>query len=237
MSDQENSGQEKNQQTRRLARLSNNSEHRNDPRPGRYSAFIRRIKIILPLIALGIVVTIFSWDGIRRDDLVPVAEKNPAERNTGRNELLSPRFESLDEKGQPYTITAKRAVQGESDEDLVLLEEPMADMLLNSGERIAAQAEHGAFSQKSQRLLLKDNVKLYHDKGYTMEMSELDVDLQANTAWANVDIRGRGPAGTLEAKGLNADAETGKLVFSGPARLVLYDTGSGKKFNLESLNP
>lgn len=189
------------------------------------------------MIALGIVAALFSWNSVRRDTIVPVQEKNPEAKDVGRNELLAPRFESLDDKGQPYTITAKRAVQGEGDEDLILLEEPMADMLLSGGNWVAAQSERGAFSQKSQRLLLKGSVTLYHDQGYTMEMPELDVDLHAGTAWTNTDVRGHGPAGTLDAKGLKAESKAGKLIFNGPARLVLYDTGSGKKFNLESLKP
>lgn len=236
MTDQIQPGQDPQPQAIRLSRIGG-AGRRTNARAGGYSAFIRWMKIVLPLTALGIVAALFTWNSVGRDVIAPVQEKNPAAKDVGRNELLSPKFESLDEKGQPYTVTAQRAVQGEGDEDLILLEGPMADMLLSGGDWVAAEAERGAFSQKSQHLLLKGGVTLYHDQGYTMEMPELDVDLAANSAWTNTVVRGHGPAGTLDAKGLKAESAAGKLIFNGPARLVLYDTGSEKKINLESLKP
>lgn len=237
MSEQGDTGQEDSFRTERFSRIGGPVGQRAGHRPGGYSSFIRWMKIVLPLTALGIVAALFSWNSVRRDAIVPAQEKDRTARDVGRNELLAPRFESLDDKGQPYTVTAVRAVQDGGEEDMVLLEGPVADMFLNGGNWVAAEALRGAFAQKSQRLLLKGGVTLYHDRGYTMEMPELDVDLQASAAWTSTAVRGHGPAATLEAKGLRAEAETGRLVFNGPARLVLYETDSGKKFDLEGLKP
>ncbi|MCC6597804.1 MAG: LPS export ABC transporter periplasmic protein LptC [Alphaproteobacteria bacterium] len=236
MSDQEDIVRATSPQSERLSRIGRPAPRRSAP-TRRYSVFIRWMRVVLPMSALGIVAVLLSWNSVRRDTIVPSAEPSAEARAIGKNELLAPRFESLDDKGQPYTITARRAVQGEGEDGLVLLDDPMADMVLSGGDWVAVRSDQAAFAQQDQRLLLKDHVTLYHDQGYMMQMSELDVDLKTSVAWTDVSVRGHGPAGTIDAQGLRAESPAGILIFKGPARLVLFDTGSGNHFNLEGQKP
>lgn len=195
----------------------------------KYSVFIRWMRLVLPMVAVAIMAVVFTWT-TGKEEIADIA-KEVALPTIGKNELLNPKFESRDDKKQPYTIIAKRAIQGETNDDLVILEEPLADMLLKSGSWLAVKAEQGAFRQDNKRLLLKGNVELYHDDGYQMNMSLLNVDMAANTAWTDVDVEGHGPEGTIEAKGLEADSEKGLLIFNGPAKLVLTKgSGLGEAF-------
>ena len=201
-----------------------------DPRQADYnpkhSLFIRRMRLILPIIAAIIMTVVFAWSNMSDENIIP-AESPKAPKTIGKNELLNPRFESVDEKAQPYTITADRAQQGSDNEDLIILEKPLADILLNSGNWLAVKSQQGAFLQETQRLLLKGDVEMFHDQGYQMQMTELHVDLDKNTAWSETDVYGQGPAGTLNAKGLKADNIKGNLIFTGPAKLVLNSTEGG----------
>lgn len=192
----------------------------------RYSRFIRWMRLVLPLVALAIATVVFAWSNMNDDNIIPV-QNAEAPRSIGKNELLNPRFESKDDKKQPYTITASRALQGETNEDLVILEEPLADIMLNNGSWVAIKAEQGAFRQDNQRLLLRGSVELFHDKGYQIQTAQLHVDMDKNTAWSETEVYGQGPAGTLEAKGLQADSTEGYLKFTGPAKLVLNRTVTG----------
>lgn len=210
----------------RLDRLVSSGERAGyDPR---YSRFIRRLRLILPLIALGIIAVVFSWGSFNADDLMvaPPAEGQGAQE-IGRNELLNPRFESKDEKNQPYTITASRALQSKDNENLVLLEQPLADILLNNGNWLAIKSKEGAYRQDSERLLLQEDVTIFHDAGYQMTMQELHVDMAKNLAWSETDIAAQGPAGLLDAKGMNAQMDKGELIFTGPAKLILYSGFDG----------
>ncbi len=202
----------------RLERLSGASNARAyNPK---YSKFIRLMRLILPLFALVIVGLVFAWGNMSDDNIVPV-ESAKAPKSIGKNELLNPRFESVDDKKQPYTITAKRAMQGEENEDYILLKEPLADIMLNSGNWVAIKSVEGGFSQDHQRLLLRGGVEMFHDDGYQMRTPILNVDLEAGTAWSEDDVSGQGPAGTIEAKGLQLDNNKGELIFTGPAKLTL----------------
>ncbi|MCE7886775.1 MAG: LPS export ABC transporter periplasmic protein LptC [Alphaproteobacteria bacterium PRO2] len=195
----------------------------------KWSRFVRRMRLILPVIALALFAVVFVWSDVQRNNILPSIDAAKMPTVIGQNELVNPRFESVDEDNQPFTITAKRAVQNKSDEQLVMLDEPLGDMKLNSGEKIAVRADRGSFRQDSKILLLRGKVRLDHDKGYRLETEELDIDLMQNTALSKVDVAGSGPDGTLQAKGLEGQSENGRLIFNGPAKLILTNASGGPK--------
>tara|TARA_X000001036_G_scaffold17785_2_gene14913 strand:- start:1079 stop:1744 length:666 start_codon:yes stop_codon:yes gene_type:complete len=193
----------------------------------KYTKIIKSLRIILPISAGAIILLLFTWQQIEDANIVPPQEppaKTP--RTIGKNELVNPKFESRDNKGNPYIITAVRALQGQTKEDdLILLEKPFADIALDDGRWIAIKSNQSAYKQTSKRLLLKDNVEIFYDEGYTLTTEELDVDMMNGTAQNNIDVHVQGPKGFLEAKGLNADQNKGTLIFKGPAKLTLTSTG------------
>ena len=218
--------QDNNESSHRLDRLAGGSQRR-APHSEKYSRFIRKARLILPLIAIGIVAIVMTWGHIQSDDLMPVIEETKAPDTLGKNELLNPKFESTDDRKQPYTIAAKRAIQGEENENLIILEEPSASILLNSGNRIEIKSKQGAFRQDNKRLLLKNDVKLFHDDGYQMETEELHIDLDKNLAWTDREVHIEGPAGTLEAHGLKANTNNETLEFIGPVNVHLNSSIAG----------
>lgn len=225
----DNQSQNTSSSSERLDRLVGDPSKRSKYNP-KYSKFIKTMRLVLPLAALSLLAIVFSWGTFTKDDILPQIDPAQAPQTIGKNELLNPRFESMDDKNQPYTITAKRAIQGETNEDLVILEDPLADILMQNGNWIAIKAEQGAYRQDNERLLLKGDVNIFHDQGYQLTTQELNVDMAANLAWSEIDVYAQGPAGNLEAKGLQGNTSTGLLIFNGPARLVLYDGFNG--FNL-----
>lgn len=211
------------------ARLERLSRYRGDRAIGgseSYSALIRRMRIILPLVAMAIIAALMAWPSMDNKISVLKEEQAASLQTIRKNELTNPKFESIDEKSQPYSLTAKRAVQDEQDEQILHLEQPEGELALNSGEKVGLKADKGLYLQAASQLKLNDDVRLLHSEGYEMGMTHLDLDLKAGTAQTDSDISGKGPAGSLEAKGLNADNANGLLVFHGPARLILKDSGS-----------
>lgn len=185
-----------------------------------YTRFVRAMRLLLPLVAVGIVGIVVSWPRVEERMTAP-PNVSPQAQTVGQNELINPRFESQDSKAQPYTITATRAVQSSANPDIVFLETPVGDIKLSDGAKLGAAAEKGAFDQKAQTLNLEGRVKLVHDKGYEMTTEALLVDMAARTAYADTDVAGHGPAGTLAASGVKADMANGAVIFTGPVTLTL----------------
>lgn len=183
-----------------------------------HTRFVRWMRLALPVAAFLIVAVVFAWPEMD----APVLPDGKGAAGTGsRNEVVAPRFESRDEDRQPYTITAARAAQDPEDTDLIRLDKPVADMTLNSGKWLAGQADQGVFSQSRRILVLQGHVRLNHDDGYELFLERVSIDLRSRTAASDAPVRGHGPAGLVEAQGFTAEMDGRRLVFLGPARLVL----------------
>ncbi len=192
----------------------------------RYSKFVKSLRYVLPLLAVVMTVIVVTWDEAgRRVAPLKKEELLPASQNI-QNELLKPVFNSIDDKKQPYTVTADRAVQNRANPDIVELEKPVATITMNSGEKIDANAVSGLYEQNSQKLNLEGDVHLIHSNGYTLSTEELRVDMAAQKTYSGRDVFIEGPAGTLDATGLEGDAATGAIIFTGPAKVVLYSDGN-----------
>lgn len=190
----------------------------------KYTSVVKSLRFILPVIALVMTVIVLTWDEGRRMEPPKKEELLPASENI-QNELLKPVFNSVDDKNQPYSVTADRATQSREDPDLVELAKPVANLAMNSGEKIDANAISGLYQQKAQKLNLEGDVHLIHSNGYTLTTQELRVDLATHKAYSGKDVRVEGPGGTIDATGLEGDSTTGALIFTGPAKVILYSDG------------
>ncbi len=186
-----------------------------------YSKLIRRVRLVLPLIALAIVAVLFTWPNFDSNTIQSEADAPLHDRRIGKNELLRPQFETTDKKRQPFSIYADRAIQGESNENLVILENPLASMTLNSGSEITAEANQGAYEQDTQRLLLQGDVSLRHDLGYILRTDQMHIDIDSEDVWSDLDVFVEGPEGQIEAKGLKLFGQDRKMIFIGPAKMTL----------------
>jgi lipopolysaccharide export system protein LptC len=187
----------------------------------RHSSIVRRLRLVLPLVAIGIVVIMLAWSDM--DKIAePVRREEVSPQTMGKNELVKPKFQSEDTNQQPYTITADRAFQEADNLDLVILEKPVADITLEDGAWIAIKAKNGEYLQSRQKLKLTGDVRLYHDDGYELATEQVDLDIISQTAHSDKPVSGHGPAGTITSSGLDANGRNGTLIFTGPAKLILH---------------
>ncbi|MCB1592295.1 MAG: LPS export ABC transporter periplasmic protein LptC [Alphaproteobacteria bacterium] len=193
-----------------------------------YTKFVRTMRLVLPLIAAGIVMVLFLWPGGREEAIMPVQENEARfkDHKIVKNELLNPEFESTDKKNRPYKIRADRAVQGEQNEDLIMLEKPVGVMTMENGSTLQVTSKAGAYRRDTERFFLTGDVDFIHDDGYRLRSAETHIDFRKKIAWTEKEVTASGPDVTILAMGMKADNEKGELVFTGPAKLVL-DKGLG----------
>lgn len=207
-----------------LTRLLNLGRRRQGRLNRRYSTFVRSMQILLPVLALGLVVIVLAWP--KMDEKI-VAQSDIMPQKTGQNELVNPRYESADDKGNPYTVTATRALQDMGDSSIVQMEGPVAEMNLAGGDTISGQADQGVYRQQENTLFLQGNVVLKHSNGYTLHTTRLDVAIKTSTALTKDPVTVTGPEAKLNAAGMAADNLAGTIIFTGPARLTLQKSIKG----------
>lgn len=185
-----------------------------------YTRFVRMMRLFLPLVAVGMAGLVMSWPDIE-DTFEAIPQEDILPQNVGQNELINPRFKSRDDKSQPYEITADRAFQSAKDINIVLLEQPTADITLNDGTYLSARAEKGVYRQNAENLILDGDVTLFHDEGYEMTTARMLINMKDRKAISDRPVEGHGPAGTIQASGFQAESADNSLIFTGPAKLVL----------------
>lgn len=188
-----------------------------------YSMFVGLMKVLLPATAAGLILLVVAWPQLSLEGdrfRLGVSGLLPGQAET--LSMLNARYESVDHKDRPYTITADMASQSERDENLIELQLPKADITLKDGTWLALTAKSGRYHREDEMLDLSGAVSLYHDKGFEMRTESARVDLERGTAEGNQPVQGHGAAGTIRAQGFRVFDRGARIVFTGKSHMVLY---------------
>lgn len=192
-----------------------------------YSFFVRIAKYTLPaaaLVLMGVVIARLHHDPLQDQ----IANLSQEEKTVpGQSELIGARYEGVDEKGQPFVLTADKAqrVMPENgapaeDAETVDLVRPRAD--ISAGARpLSLSADEGRYAQQNQQLELKGQVILSDDRGNALQLQKVDVDLQNRALQSTSPVTGRGPDGMIDAEGLRLEDGGEKVIFTGRTTLTL----------------
>lgn len=198
-------------------------------RPGQsYTRFVTVMKVTLPLLAAGLVVLLAVWSQLNLQETrftLGVTEMVPDQIESLN--MVNARFDGIDEKNRPYSVTAELVTQAGESDDTIELTQPKADLTLESGAWIALTAASGEYKRKAELLDLAGAVSLFHDRGFEMRTESAQVDLAQGVASGNQPVVGQGPAGELEAEGFRVSDDGNRIQFAGRARLLILPEGIG----------
>ncbi|HVY15098.1 MAG TPA: LPS export ABC transporter periplasmic protein LptC [Rhodopila sp.] len=192
------------------------------PPPGRLAR--RRLAIavakwVLPAIAAVLLASIALWPEIQQVSNATRLSMAHVSGEVEGGSLVDARYNGVDEKGRPYTLTAATAWQ--IDPERVGLTMPKGDITLENGAWLMLTAKNGTFLQHLNQLDLVNDVTLYRDDGTTMHTHSATIDIKAGAAAGNDPVHVEGPFGTLDAKGFTVMDKGTSIDFPGPARVLL----------------
>ncbi len=186
----------------------------------RHTAIVRKMRLILPIVALGVMVILITWKN-ENATVAPVPREQVSPQTISQNELINPKFQSEDSHAQPYTITADKATQNAEDMNTVLLQKPVADMTLKSGGWVSLKADNGSYKQEEGNLNVNGQVEIHHENGYEIHTDKMNIDVKGQIITSDTPVTGHGPSADISATGLNANGATNTIIFTGPAKLIL----------------
>lgn len=205
----------------RLSSLTRKNKPQSDIQ--RYSRFIRFMKLLLPLMLVGIIGLLIIWPQISQVETVPLNQDDlralqSAERE---NRLLRPVFNTLDNQGRPFSITAESARQSREAQETVFLTAPQAEIHDDTESVYSLEAKTGTYDQNAKILILGDGVLLRDTDDNVLTTDRLITDIPQNRA------QSEGPAtlttrmGTIEGQSVIIDHQKQTTVFQGPAKAVI----------------
>ncbi|HSV29471.1 MAG TPA: LPS export ABC transporter periplasmic protein LptC, partial [Candidatus Omnitrophota bacterium] len=194
-----------------------------------YSRFVGAMKIILPSLAVVLLGLVVAWPRLVSDDdrfHIGFAKISPDQVQT--LSMVNARYFGVDERNNPFTVTADAATEEDPKAGIIVLQTPKADFTTKSGANVYLQAEQGFYHQKQQLLELVGDVSLFHDQGYELHTEEAEIDLAKGNAVGTKPVDGHGPQGKLVGQGFKISDNGKQVLVTGRSSLILKGPG-GKK--------
>lgn len=173
---------------------------------------VKRLKILLPLLALACVAAIF---------ISLVVNRRPESHVTGGTpaiEMDAPALKGLGENGKPFEITAAQATQTRA--GLIELIGVRARIELDDGVATLS-ARAGSFDQQTSTATVEGLVKISLDDVYRFETDSASADVKAGIITGNQPVRAWGPMGTIEAAGFKVEKSVKRVTFTGGVTSVI----------------
>jgi lipopolysaccharide export system protein LptC len=184
----------------------------------RYSKFVQRMKRALSLGAFAIIAAVLGFFFFARQP----RQLQLAYERLGHVEndlaMMKPRLTGTDAKGNPFVITADRAVQDARNPKKATLTNLEADLALDKKSWLNARAKGGMVDMTAGKLELNGGIDVFTDTGYELHTASASMDLKQSIIHGHNPVTGQGPDGTLRADEFHADRTTDLLVLSGHVR-------------------
>ena len=195
----------------------------------RHSRRVGVLRVVLPASALVLLVLLGLWPSLRGIDerfqvgfatLAPTAVENLS--------MVNARYHGVDKRNNPFTVTADRGTEEDPKNGVMVLDNPKADFVTQSGAGVYIEARLGTYYQLEQWLDLEGDVSLYHDQGYEMHTQRARINLKDATAEGHDPVTGKGPQGRLDGKGFRISDEGRKIAVTGQSGMSLKGAGTKK---------
>ena len=188
----------------------------------RYSQFVALMKRALPVAAAAILAVVIIYSLLPRpSDRIQITAQH---RGSIENDLsmIKPRLTGTDDEGNPYVITAEKAVQDPKDLHRARLTKIDADMTTADGHWMSVNADHGNFDMGRGLLSLAGGIAFFSDSGYELHTASLDVEMRKGLYRGRQAVNGHGPFGTMRADRFEFDRPHQMLHLTGDVHTTIF---------------
>jgi len=176
------------------------------------------LRIILPAL-VGVVAALMVFLPLTvGGDVSFVLDKNKVEVAKERLRVDTADYRGLDDKGQPFVVTARSAVQKSADDPHVQINDLTAKLQLTDGPA-TLQAPSGKLNLNNQQLAVDGPITVNGPDGYQLETRGATVDLKNRSMNGSGGVSGKVPQGVFSADEMSADLDNHIVTLDGRARL------------------
>ena len=137
------------------------------------------------------------------------------------------RFTGFDKNDQPFSISARNAVQDENDASKVRLQSVDAEVRHRSGQQIAIKSNEAVYDSHSKTIDLQGDVRISSTGGFDARMSEARVDIDRHRLRSEVPVKVVHPRGVIQANGMEIEDDGARILFFNKVK-ARFGAESGK---------
>ena len=191
-----------------------------------YSRFISLLKIVLSLLALGLLSTLFLVQrniGNNSDGIVPFADVE-LEKRLKNQQITAPFFSGKTSDGHLVAFNAETAQPNVDDAGHSEASKIDAQIDLADGSRLTMSSELGVIDNKAHEATLMGEVTLTSSNGYTLTSQRLISGMRELEIRSPGEVLGTGPAGDFTAGKMHVlndiDEDAVYLFFTNGVKLI-----------------
>jgi lipopolysaccharide export system protein LptC len=190
-----------------------------------HSRLVRRLKVILPVVAV-LAVAVF-WGAIRfiPTDLATIAKGAGIDATSQSITMTRPRISGFEGTRRAYDVQAETAVQSLSDPKVVTFNKIDASIGLDAAGTAKLNAATGIYDGNKNTLILKDGIAIATDTGYTASVREASVDLGKGSLVTSVPIEITTGQGSIRANSLNVTDRGKRIIFGNGVSVTFTPPG------------
>ena len=188
----------------------------------RYSRFVMLAKVAFPLLALGLLSTLFLFNRtIDPGDAIPMAEGN-VEEIAREQRLSAPQFSGITSDGSAISVVAESAIPDPNNPRRMTIKNAAATLKTNSAVTYELTSQQAVYDGETETLTLEGDVVITNSDGYRLRSDLMISRLDEISLQSPGPVDGFGPFGTIEAgsMALTTDADGQVLVFKDRVKLV-----------------
>jgi LPS export ABC transporter protein LptC len=123
------------------------------------------------------------------------------------------RFTGFDKNDQPFSISARNAVQDENDASKVRLQSVDAEVRHKSGQQIAIKSNEAVYDSNSKTIDLQGDVRISSTGGFDARMAKARVDIDRHRLRSEVPVKVVHPRGLIQANGMEIEDDGARILF------------------------
>lgn len=193
---------------------------------GTHDRMIRLLKIALPAL-IGVVLAFLAFAPLEEKQEVSfILDKEKVEHAEERMKVQSAQYRGQDNRGRPFVLSARSAIQQSSSVPIVHIRDMSAQILLDDGPARLV-AERARYDMDTSRVAVDGPILFAAADGYQMRTRDVVVDLRERSLASQGPVDGQMPLGQFSAGRLQVDLPERRAVLSGRARLHIVQGAIG----------
>ncbi|HEY0627229.1 MAG TPA: LPS export ABC transporter periplasmic protein LptC [Allosphingosinicella sp.] len=193
--------------------------------PGGFHDFlIGVLKLALP-IAIGLLAAYLALAPLQKTKEISfILDKNKVDVAKERMRVQAARYQGLDARGRPFTISAASAIQATSSDPLVEINGMRAGIRLDEGPA-TIEAERGRYDLERETVNVVGPILFTAADGYRLQTRDVAVNLNDRTVTGTGRVEGQIPLGRFSADSMTASLPERHVTLQGRARLHIVQGG------------
>lgn len=190
-----------------------------------HSRLVISLKVLFPSLAAVMIGLVILWPQMKaqQEENISLIASEVDQLNLPDDQaMVNPRFFTVDEKGEPFNLTAQTAFELPGDTRRVQLDTIRADLLMQNDRWFALDAAVGIYSQADDTMELLKQVNLYTETGDEIDTTQALINMKNRDILGSKDVFLRTPSGYARAQGFSVTQNGTVVKLTGKTRAVFY---------------